>query len=619
MVEPYGVGTVSVANGGTTVTGTGTFWVGKVRKNDLFTVPAQGLFARVTADPTNNDELAINGWPGTDLVDAEYEIISTYIAVDTASRTRELLLGLSLIDPNYDVQVDVLADRDAYDDRPGPTPTERGFAVLVSDIGDGRSAIYSKVSNASADWSDAAYFSGPTGGKGWSPQLVAESDGARRVLKLAGYVGGEGAEPTDNVGEYLKADGTFTATIGDAVDIRGEGFVFRGAYGNGTTYSKNDVAREAGSSWILTADTSTGNAPPTLPTTSNAYWQLLARQGNDGAGTVSSVVAGDGIAVDNSDPTAPVISSNTSPEGRLSLTVGVAVPEADVAGATAIHYVPNGGTRVPIFDGARFVACSIGSGLSMALDATSGHAGYHESGKNFDLFAINDGGIIRLGTGPSWIAGAVAGSGIVRGTGAGSTELEEHKGLLVNKNIVAIRFGSSSGNTVSVSAQRATYLGSFRAVANGQASDTKSKRLLFNAFNRVIRPMKVTDPAASWTYNTNVLRPANNNSAMRLAILNGLSGVYVEASYSIVVGNSTEGSYTTVAIGLNSTVTAGDSQGGTTFLGTPIRDVRVKYQGYPGLGFHELIALESSNAVGTTTFYSTGNNFLVGLFGSVAV
>lgn len=282
MTEPYGVGTVTVANGGTVVTGIGTFWVGKVRKNDLFTDPAQGLFARVTADPTENDELAINGWPGTDLVDAEYEIISTYIAVDTASRTRELLLGLSLVDPNYDVQVNTLPDKAAYDDKPGPTPTTRGYAVLVSDIGDGSSAIYSKKSNATADWSDPAPYSGPTGAKGWSPQIVAEDDGERRVFKLAGYVGGEGAAPTENIGQYLKADGAWTATIGDAVDFRGEGFVFvPGGYDDEFAYPKGGVARQAGSSWIALQPT-TGNAPPTLPTTSNAYWELMAERGTDG-------------------------------------------------------------------------------------------------------------------------------------------------------------------------------------------------------------------------------------------------------------------------------------------------------------------------------------------------
>lgn len=60
------------------------------------------------------------------------------------------------------VQVDELSDRDAYDDE------DEGFSILVSDVGDGRAAIYSKNSNASADWSDPAYVTGEQGSSGAS-------------------------------------------------------------------------------------------------------------------------------------------------------------------------------------------------------------------------------------------------------------------------------------------------------------------------------------------------------------------------------------------------------------------------------------------------------------------
>lgn len=144
-----------------------------------------------------------------------------------------------------DKTVDTLAERDAYDGE------AEGFTVKVMDVGDGRMALFTKLSATSADWSDPGYLTGPEGmsayevavangfvgneaawllsligpkgDKGWSPQLVAEADGARRVMKLLGYTGGEGAAPTANVGEYLKADGTFTANIAEAVDFRGAG------------------------------------------------------------------------------------------------------------------------------------------------------------------------------------------------------------------------------------------------------------------------------------------------------------------------------------------------------------------------------------------------------------
>lgn len=58
---------------------------------------------------------------------------------------------------DYDVLVDDLAARAAYDGQPA------GFTVLVADVGDGRSAIYSKNSLTSGDWSDPAYVTGPVG------------------------------------------------------------------------------------------------------------------------------------------------------------------------------------------------------------------------------------------------------------------------------------------------------------------------------------------------------------------------------------------------------------------------------------------------------------------------
>lgn len=66
-----------------------------------------------------------------------------------------------------DKQVDTLADRDAYDDE------AEDFSVLVSDIGDGRAAIYSKNSATTADWSDPAIVTGPAGvGRGLSFDVV---------------------------------------------------------------------------------------------------------------------------------------------------------------------------------------------------------------------------------------------------------------------------------------------------------------------------------------------------------------------------------------------------------------------------------------------------------------
>lgn len=53
---------------------------------------------------------------------------------------------------------------------------------------------------------------------------------------------------------------------------------YRGAYNPATAYLIRDVVTSQGASWVALGNT-TGNAPPTFPTQSNAFWQLLVAPG----------------------------------------------------------------------------------------------------------------------------------------------------------------------------------------------------------------------------------------------------------------------------------------------------------------------------------------------------
>jgi hypothetical protein len=100
MTTTYSVGTVTVANGGTSVTGVGTSWVGKIFEGDLFTDPAQGLFARVTADATSNTSLSINPWPGVGMTADPYEVLLQADSIRASERTRQLLEQMSVVQAN---------------------------------------------------------------------------------------------------------------------------------------------------------------------------------------------------------------------------------------------------------------------------------------------------------------------------------------------------------------------------------------------------------------------------------------------------------------------------------------------------------------------------------------
>ena len=56
------------------------------------------------------------------------------------------------------------------------------------------------------------------GFNGWSPRLAVVADGARSVLKLVGWTGGQGNPPPSNL--YLGAIG-YVTDIEDAIDIKG--------------------------------------------------------------------------------------------------------------------------------------------------------------------------------------------------------------------------------------------------------------------------------------------------------------------------------------------------------------------------------------------------------------
>lgn len=319
----YSTGTATVEADGTTVTGQSTAWLQAVRAGDLFGTHV-GDPVRIASVDSNTQLTLAYPWKGPAQTESAYEIQFTPYDTGYQAAVRQLLTTLAsgnvealaeltgeynalpiFLGPgamgliskeelvngvHFDVQVDDLAGRAAYDDRP------EGYTVLVADVGDGRSAIYMKNSAATGDWSDPAYITGPVG------PLPDVTVGATNTL-----------EP----GSSATVTGTPTA---GGIELEfgipeGRGAKYAGEYDPGTTYELDDAVLYNGSTWIALQET-TGNAPPVLPTTSNAYWSLLARQGTDGAGTGDVVGPNGGV----SDGEMPLFDGAT---GKLLKASGV--------------------------------------------------------------------------------------------------------------------------------------------------------------------------------------------------------------------------------------------------------------------------------------------------------
>jgi hypothetical protein len=315
-----------------------------------------------------------------------------------------------------------------------------------------------------------------------------------------------------------------------------------------------------------------------------------------------------------------VISS--TPQFRLTLTSGVAVTTADVAGATTVYATPAGGNQVMIYRGTLMVP-RVSSEIALALDSNAGHTGYQQSGNNFDCFLYWTGTAVGFGTGPSWSAGAVAGSNTARGTGAGSTDLQFITGIATNKNPITLRVGSASGNLVTVATNQATYIGSIRTTADGQVEDSATKRFTWSAFQSAIRAVLRQETAGTtWTYSTAVWRQVNANTANKVETLTGLQGAMVSLKAAATFTNSTATLRSGgVAIGQDSTTI---SAGVPTYLtaasqgafGVAFLDISSL------LGYHALNWLEMGAGTDTQTWFAqltpaTNSNVGTGIFGTL--
>jgi len=191
LPSDYISGTITLENGSANFTGTGTGWLAAdFREGDvILDIVGGGNRIAVIQEITGNGAGELTElWEGPDLTAVAYRMRYQWDSsrVSAQSRAAIEMLGngnlqsfAAVTGPGvvvmdglhsvtvkpetdfingvaYDVQVDALADRAAYDGQ------SAGFSVLVSNIGDGRSAVYSKASNTVGDWTDPAYVTGPS-------------------------------------------------------------------------------------------------------------------------------------------------------------------------------------------------------------------------------------------------------------------------------------------------------------------------------------------------------------------------------------------------------------------------------------------------------------------------
>lgn len=293
------------------------------------------------------------------------------------------------------------------------------------------------------------------------------------------------------------------------------------------------------------------------------------------------------------------------PQGRLTLISGSPVMSTDSTSSTTVYYSTYQGNQVPVWDGSAMQSLTIGSDeISVVLDATNQPANFL-----YDVFAWSNSGTLALGiAGQGWVAGNQA-----RHTGAGSSELQLKNGVWTNKNGSLLLL--NNGVTVNTaSANRATYLGTFYATANGQTSwianpapaSAGGANLLglYNAYNRVACTARGQDTTSSWDYSTATWRPSNNSLNNRITFVDGLaqSSIYAMVMQAAEISVDAGGTQAQTGISLNST-SATPLVFGITNSGTPV-SFSCSETFPPVLGLNFIQSMENCQTPGTTTFFA---------------
>lgn len=291
----------------------------------------------------------------------------------------------------------------------------------------------------------------------------------------------------------------------------------------------------------------------------------------------------------NKTLTSPTINSPTITnlinglcEARLTLTSGTPVTTSDVTGATNLYITPYRGNRIALYDGTKWTVRNF-SEITIALGTLTNALPY-------DVFVYDNAGTVAARTPVAWTNATTR-----------ATALTTQDGVLVKSGATTDR-----------------YLGTFYTTSTTTTEDSLAKRLVWNYYNRVRRPMRVVETTNSWTYTTAAFRAMNNSTANALQTVIGWSEDSLTAHVMATCAPSSGNPYRVVGIGVGSTtVNSAQLLGGIITGGK--EHTHAYYEAIPAVGYQYYQALEYSEAVGTVTWYGDDGGTIIssGIIGNL--
>ena len=261
-------------------------------------------------------------------------------------------------------------------------------------------------------------------------------------------------------------------------------------------------------------------------------------------------------------------------EGRVTAVSGA--PVADVSGATALYFTPNGGNRIALYTLAAGWKLYTFTELVFPIGTVTGAIGH-------DLFAyVNAGGAVALER-VAWASATTRAVAIVAQDG------------------VWVKAGDPTRRLVAA----------FYAVTTSTTDDSVLKRCIWNAApaQQVPRVLRVFEPAAGWPYTVATMRQANNNPANQVAVFVGVAGPPTLQLEARSMCANASAAYVQIGIGEDSTSAihpfclggVGGTHGTSSFYMVTGASLVLA----PPVGYHTYANLEGSSAAGVTNWYGT--------------
>lgn len=297
-----------------------------------------------------------------------------------------------------------------------------------------------------------------------------------------------------------------------------------------------------------------------------------------------------------------------TPQGYLSLSATLPFITADVIASTSLWYHPVKGNLVPLISAAGVLQYKSFATLQLTLNNPN-----HALDTIYDVYLWDNAGTPVIATGPGW-----SNSGIGTGSRGAAAALFTLNGLLVNDLAIT---GRNNVTTYAIPARTATYIGSILIDGTiGQVTAHrafgKSRRWpVFNAYNQERQFLKAGETAASWVYDQNVIRAANNDAANSMLILKGLPDGMIDLSYgqnTSITSSPGGNANLVVGVGWNSVTVMSGKTGRAGIPSEPedighISNAIARHFQVPAIGVHRASALElvPTGASGTVTMLGT--------------